>query len=1402
MSSNSYVQQHAEAMQKILAVLPASSPADFADFVAQFYAKLPISELVQYSPQEALELARRSFEFIGNRLAGVPKIRVSSEGRRSVVEIVNDDMPFLVDSITTELSRRGFVIYDTIHPILQLERAENGDLARIGGGCAQAESFIRVETSPLPDGEDKERFVADLHFILNNIRASVEDWHKIEKKAKDAAIGFQVGDEERKEAHDFLLWLANKNFVFLGYAEYEFFDDNGHENLSVINESRLGILRIDEEGTPRGLEALPPEVRHFLLVPQLIEITKSNRRSLVHRGVPMDYVGVKRFNSSGKVIGEARFLGLFTSNVYYQSTEAIPLVRGKVARVLVRSEFAPESHDGKALKAILEFLPRDEIFQMSEDELFEASMGILELEARPRVKMFVRKDAFERFISAMIFVPREQFSTDLRRQIQGIIEGAYNGVTSAFSTQITEAPLARLHLIVGTKAGGVPDVETKEIEQEIAKCAYQWADLLQEALLKKYDEATADRLLRVYANAFPQGYINSYSSAAAVYDIEKIELALAKGSLVLDLFKRPEEGDAFYHLKIYNPSGEIALSDILPMLECAGFRVIDEHPFLISPKSQGEVRVRDFRLHNAGNIAIAFDRLKPLLEEALLQTWYGKTERDFFDSLTLKAGLDYKQITVLRAYAKYLKQVNFPHGQAIIEQAFAAHPDIAEKITTFFEERFDPERKDSSASVLEDSLEQQLAAVSSAVYDLIFRRYIGLIKATLRTNYYQNKAVVSFKFSSELVPELPKPVPFAEIFVYSPRVEGIHLRGGKVARGGLRWSDRADDFRTEILGLMKAQMVKNTVIVPVGSKGGFYVKNPPSVRDAQLEEGIACYKLYLSGLLDVTDNIIDGKVVVPENVVRYDGDDPYLVVAADKGTATFSDIANSVSAAYNFWLGDAFASGGSAGYDHKKMAITARGAFVSVRRHFAEMGVNIDTTPFTVVGIGDMAGDVFGNGMLLSENIRLVAAFNHQHIFIDPTPDEKASFAERKRMFELPRSSWLDYNRALISNGGGIFERSAKQITISKEAAAAIGADKTVFTPDALIRTILLAPVDLLWNGGIGTYVKSEEETNEQVGDRANNSLRVNGRELRCKVIGEGGNLGFTQRGRIEYAIMGAGGTGGRINTDAIDNSAGVDCSDHEVNIKIAFSGEVASGRLELARRDAILADMTDEVAHLVLQDNLLQTQAISIAQAQGDAALASQIRLMHLLEEKSLLNREIEFLPSDSQLAILQEKKQGLTRPEIAVLLSYSKMELYRELLHSYLPDLPYFANELMRYFPLPMRNEFATAIEKHPLRQEIIATSITNSLVNLAGISFSFDLAKQAGVAICDVAAAYVVVRDVANLAERFEKAKDISELLGIQQRLEGAVLWLLGNTDVPVDIDASVARLSGHVLQMIDG
>ena len=1060
--------------------------------------------------------------------------------------------------------------------------------------------------------------------------------------------------------------------------------------------------------------------------------------------------------------------------------------------MLARANFDPVSHDGKTLRTILEFAPRDELFQMTEDDVFEYGIGVLSLEARPAVKLFIRKDAFQRFLSCIVFVPRERFSTSTREQILSILERALSGTVTDFYTQMTNSPLARMQCIVKTDPARIPHYRLHDIEAEIARSTSLWADALRESLQSKYGDARAEELYRRFAKAFPKTYTSLYDAEHALFDLEKIVQTIESKEAALELFRTRLDKPEYIHLKLYNLTTQVALSDILPMMENLGFRVIDEIPFLIThpETTEPDVWIRDFKLTAPDAERIDLNSVKPLLEEALVHIWNKEVENDGFNALILRAGLNSRNVSLLRAYSKYIKQTGVLMSHDTKVAALVSYPAITRKLVELFYAKFDPAAQTGNKEKLKGILieiDHQLSGVSNLAHDRIIRRFCDLIQATLRTNFFQsNKSYISFKIRSSQVPELPKPHPYAEIFVYSPRFEGIHLRGGKVARGGLRWSDRPDDFRTEILGLMKAQMVKNAVIVPVGSKGGFVLKQAPSPsdRDAFMKEGIACYQMFLRGLLDLTDNLVAGNVVPPEQLVRHDEDDPYLVVAADKGTATFSDYANGVSKEYGFWLGDAFASGGSVGYDHKKMGITARGGFISVARHFAEMGHDIYSQDFTCVGIGDMSGDVFGNGMLLSEHIRLVAAFNHMHIFLDPNPDAKKSFAERKRLFALPRSGWNDYNASLISRGGGIFERQAKSIPISAEVKSLLGIARDSLSPDELVKAILLAPVDLLWNGGIGTYVKAEEESHEQVGDRTNNAVRVNGRELRCKVIGEGGNLGFTQKGRIEYARL----ANGRINTDAIDNSAGVDCSDHEVNIKIAFGQAISKNRLTEPVRNDILASMTDEVAELVLKDNRLQTQALTIAEQLGATLLEPQTRLMQAFERSKDLDRAIEFLPDDKKLLERKAENKGLTRPELAVLLAYSKMVLYRHLLDSSLPDDPYFERDLKRYFPKRMQQDWVEDIATHPLKREIIATMVTNSIVNRAGITFVHAIAEDTGMSLPEVTRAYTIARDAFDLRTLWEQIEALPASVPIALKgtlftqvnyfIERITLWFLRN------------------------
>ncbi len=1085
--------------------------------------------------------------------------------------------------------------------------------------------------------------------------------------------------------------------------------------------------------------------------------------------------------------------------------------------MIAQAGFEQASHNSKALRAVLEFFPRDELFQISNDDLYRISLGVMALEAKPRPQLFVRADQYSRFMSCLVYLPRDMFNTFVRKEIARILERAFDGSLTAFYTQMTESPLARVHMIIKTTPGEIPDYDLDKIQGEIDQIVSFWIDGLREALIEAYGEQVGERYFRMLHYAFPREYVNVTSHEEALIDFKKILASQQTGMPSVRLFpdsERYAHAKCQFRLKIYQVGAETTLSETIPILENMGCRVLDAHPYTIRPEWEDDntAFVRQFELALKDELAVDIEMRRAHVEDVLARIWCGEMESDGYNALVLRAGLDWRAISMLRAYGKYLRQTGLSYNEGYMASALSAHPKLSAELVALFEARFAPDKGKARAKAIEKiqtRIREELTHVSNLAEDRIIRRFADVMMATLRTNYYQTDAegnpapYLSFKFDSLEVPELPLPRPFAEIFVYSRRMEGIHLRGGKVARGGLRWSDRPEDFRTEVLGLMKAQMVKNAVIVPVGSKGGFVVKHPPGEggREAFQNEGIACYKQFLSGMLDITDNLDQGKVIPPQDVVRHDGDDPYLVVAADKGTATFSDIANSISEAYGFWLGDAFASGGSAGYDHKKMGITARGAWVSVRRHFTEMGRDIQKEDFTVIGIGDMGGDVFGNGMLLSKHIRLVAAFNHLHIFLDPNPDSAASFKERQRLFKMRRSTWMDYDSKLISAGGGVFARTEKRIGLSREIRQLLGVNREHAAPDELIQLILKAEADLLWNGGIGTYVKAESETHGEVGDSSNDSVRVNGHDLRVAVVGEGGNLGFTQKGRIEFARA-----GGRINTDAIDNSAGVDCSDHEVNIKIALTNAEREGRLSRTDRNKLLSKMTRNVAELVLRDNQLQNQALSLAQYQGTSLLEQQIQMMLALEEKGLLNRSVERLPQNRDLQQLRVEKQGFTRPELSVLLSYAKISLYNDIADSGFPDSGYLTDELIRYFPEAMQETYANDIRDHRLRREIIATVITNSMINRAGITFYHIVKEDTGRLGCDIARAYIVVRDAFGLRElwsqiealdgKVDSGVQMEMFVEINHLIERKTVWFLRHFSDSLNIEEMMERFAPDI------
>jgi glutamate dehydrogenase len=1194
-------------------------------------------------------------------------------------------------------------------------------------------------------------------------------------------------------------------------------------------DSGLGLLSSRRHGGRAGVTVLRGEVRARAREAELLIVTKANSTATVHRGELLDYVGVKTFDRRGRVDGEHRFLGLWTSTAYYGSPRDIPVLRRKVDRVIEHFGLDPSGHDGKAVLNVLETYPRDELFQANVQDLIRIVRGVVNLYERRTVRLLVRRDPYHRFYSCLVYVPRDRYNTEVRQRIEQIALQGFAGQSVESHAQISGASHARVHVVVRTDPAQRHKPDLGAIEQRIAEAALTWSDRLREQLIERRGEAAGLALAHRYRHAFPLAYHEDVSPGEVLEDLGDLEALRAQPqALQLNLHRPAGQKPERVHLKIVRLGEPVPISDVLPMLENFGLRVISERPYQLAWPEGGAAWIQDFELEHRDRLNVDIARVEANFREGFAAAWHGMIENDGFNRLLLSADLSARQIVVLRAFCRYLLQTGVPFSQAYMERALTANVLIARHLVRLFETRFDPacaknaRRSERDAEAHIRQIRSALDGVASIDDDRILRAYLTLIQATLRTNFFQPgsdgqpKSYVCFKFDPARIPDLPLPKPKFEIFVYSPRVEGVHLRMGEVARGGIRWSDRREDFRTEVLGLMKAQNVKNTVIVPVGAKGGFVPKRLPAggSREEVQAEVVSCYQNFIRGLLDLTDNIVGGRIVPPAQVVRRDADDPYLVVAADKGTATFSDIANAISADYRFWLGDAFASGGSAGYDHKKMGITARGAWECVKRHFREMGIDIQKQDFSVSGVGDMSGDVFGNGMLLSRHIRLQAAFDHRHIFLDPEPHTAVSFAERARLFALPRSSWDDYDRKKISRGGGVFARSAKSITLSAEARTLLGLDGSAHAPNDIIRAILRMPVELLWNGGIGTYVKASDERNAEVGDRTNDALRINGRELKAKVVGEGGNLGLTQRGRIEYALH-----GGRLNTDFIDNSAGVNTSDVEVNIKILLNPQVADGRLTRGERNRLLVRMTNEVAALVLRNNYLQGQAISVLELQGVARLAEFQHLIRALERSGELNRTLEFLPSDDELAERRKSGVGLTRPELAILLAYSKIWLNNHLLASDVPEDPYLSTELERYFPAPIQQRFPRAISRHRLRREIIATATTNSLVNRMGPTFVPRAQEDTGAEPAQIARAYTAAREIFAMREVWEQIEALDNKVPAKLQYEAAfqtsrllrhaTYWLLTARSRTLQVDAAVRefragvqQLEAHIAQAMSG
>ena len=1396
----------------------------FAEFARQYLDLAPLEALRSRAPEHLLQLIKHDFQATQTLPGPVLDLRPPREGQPyAIASVLTPEMPFLVDSVSMAIRAAGSSIDWLIHPVMRVQRDDAHQRTMItprGDSNGTEETCLCIEFEPLANAESYDALREQLERVVEDLQAVVTDYVPMRRRVQGIIAelkypGPGCDNAQFDEAQAFLEWLDDNHFTYLGFKETRLAGD-AEGSLENVPDSGLGLLR--DSGRPSDAApyvAPPNEMKKYIGSSRLVVITKSAARSHIHHPEYMDSVSIKHYDDNGDVVGTYRLLGLFASDVYTGNARAIPIVRRKLDWVLARTQLPANSHAYKAIRDIFESLPRDELLQCSENELYDIALGIRALKDRQQLRLFLRRDRYGRFFSAMVYMPRDRYGWAKREAMSKTLAELFSAHGIEHSVQFLRDGYARVHFFVRTEPGTEIALSNDEIEQRLIDATRTWKDRLSTALAEAHDTGEAGRLAARYGNAFPASYTDSVTAQDALRDIAGLEQLLADDTVKLLPQLLAGQGCS-PHLRLYVRGEPVTLSDVLPTLENFGLRVHNHAPHKLQLGDE-TIWLQDFACEMDSQVCPATPEALPaeLFAEAFQAVEAGHAENDALNRLVIGSELQWRKVALVRTLAKYLLQTGMPFSQGYLAEILANHGEIARLLVELFDARFHPDaHNDELAQQRIEALTTALDQVEGLDADRALRGALDVVLATLRTNYYQvgddgaPKPWIALKLRPSGIPELPKPLPHIETFVYAPDVEGIHLRGGPVARGGLRWSDRREDFRTEVLGLMKAQMVKNAVIVPVGAKGGFVVKRrvPTGDREAFRQAGVDCYKTFIRGLLDITDNRVGDAIEPPPRVVRHDGDDPYLVVAADKGTATFSDIANGISAEYGFWLGDAFASGGAAGYDHKKMGITARSAWESVKRHFREMDRDTQTQDFTVVGIGDMAGDVFGNGMLLSEHIQLVAAFNHLHIFIDPTPDPAKSFAERKRLFELPRSAWTDYDANLISTGGGVFERSAKRIEISPEAAAALGVEAGALRPDDVIRAILAAPVDLLWNGGIGTYVKAREEAHADVGDRANDALRLNADELRCKVIGEGGNLGLTQRGRIAYAQQ-----GGRLNTDAIDNVGGVASSDLEVNIKIPLNALLQDDSLGEDARNSLLASATDDVAELVLQSGYEQGRAISVMAAYAAERLDEHANLMRILERQELLDRSIEYLPSEDLVAERKAQSLGLTRPEIAVLLSYSKIALYQALLQGNLPDDPSLENELLTYFPTAIRDAHGTPIRQHRLRRELIATVITNQLVNTMGMAFPHRLAEEQGVSLTVVTRAFLMAvkalrtDDLMDAIEAQDGAMPAATQYQLMTRVSGLIKhgcnWFIGSAreDRPIaeQVD-SVSEAVGAIEQ----
>ncbi|MFT5520717.1 MAG: glutamate dehydrogenase [Enterobacterales bacterium] len=1423
-----------EKVTKILnKKLSKSKAALVASFSNHFYNSVSEDDLINRDPDELYASILSLWNFSQGEIpAKNGKIRVSNptleehgwQSKHTVIELVHVDMPFMIDSIRMELNRMGLNTHLMISVPFNFTRNSKGQITALEVLYQEkdvvTETPIFIEVDKQAVGEDLELLKSNLQRILDDVHTTVKDWLPMRSKlteviAEVSKSKFPKRKRSLDEALDFLTWIGDNNFTFMGYRYYDVKSVKGDYLFAPEPKESYGLKKVkDKKQAEYYLSILPKLAQRMALNnTDLVIISKTSTLSTVHRPAYIDYIGIKRFDSEGNVIGKHRFYGLYTSAAYNLSPKAIPLLRDKVDSVMKLSGLSPKGHDSKVLANLLETYPRDELFQIDVKKLHEITMGILHMQERPTTRLFVRKDPFGRFFSCLVFVPRELYNTELRLKFAEILKRAFGGVGEVPSTTyFSESILARTLIQVNVENSDVISTDIKQLEHELAEAAKSWQESLTEALKDDYGDEQGIQLASIYKNAFPAGYEDESSQQTTVHDIKHLEELSSDNLLSMILYRPQEETNDRIRFKLFNLHEPSPLSDVLPMLENMGCNVLGEVPYEVNGSDEIKRWILDFHMVVEIGESINFDQIKDNFQETFAQVWLGNAENDGFNKLVIAAHLNWRETSMLRAYAKYLLQIGFNLSQSYIEETLAKHPKIVGSLVDLFNDRFKID-----GDVLNEvefkkrcrKIRNALRAVNNLDEDRILSRYIDVISATVRTNYFQNdsngkpKNYISFKLNPSIIPEIPQPIPMFEIFVYSPRVEGVHLRFGKVARGGLRWSDRREDFRTEVLGLVKAQQVKNSVIVPVGAKGGFFCKqlHKTEGREAFMSEGIDCYKTFIKALLDITDNYADEGIVYPENVIRHDEDDPYLVVAADKGTATFSDIANGIAEEYNFWLGDAFASGGSVGYDHKKMGITARGGWESVKRHFREMGIDCQNTNFTCVAVGDMAGDVFGNGMLLSEHTQLQAAFNHMHIFIDPNPNVATSFKERKRLFELPRSGWDDYSEKLLSKGGGIFLKSSKSIKLTPQMQVLLDTKENELTPNQVINLILKAKVDLLWNGGIGTYVKSATETHSDVGDKANNPVRINGAELRCKVVGEGGNLGMTQRGRIEYML-----SGGRANTDFIDNAGGVDCSDKEVNIKILLNAIVSEGDMTRKQRNNLLASMTDEVSEIVLNDCYNQIQSISITERRAVSTLKEYMRFIHTLEKEGRLNRKLEFIPFDDELLERKSKGKGLTRAELSVLVAYGKMVLKEELLVPEVSENPYYQNVLLNYFPKPLRKKYVKEMRNHRLHDEIIATEVANTMVNFMGSNFAYRIKDETGASFAEIANCFSIALEIFDVRTLWQKIQELDnkvpsdvqlEIMARSQRMiRRATRWFLRHGDKSKGLQEYIDYFKGGV------